>query len=73
MLLLKLTSFFTRKRIVILQDMDGDHYYTLENESPFGGKCANVYWWSKIGHVWLLPDGTCQGSSSYIKNWMYKK
>ena len=71
-MMLRFVSFLTGRRIVVLMDMDGDVYYTLEQKvHPFTGKkCAYVYWFVKIRLVQLNDDGTV-GNGSYIEKWKY--
>lgn len=72
MLILGIVSFFARKKIVVLEDFEGEFYFTLERVSPFGKKFAYVYWLSRLGFVVLNEDGTCStNSSSFIKRWKY--
>lgn len=72
-ILLKMLSFLFNWEIVTLQDIYGETYLTLVKHDLYGKWC-NVYWLLKVGHVRLLSDGTCKGSSSYICRWEpYKK
>jgi len=52
-----------------LEDDFGEVYMTIKHKNPFGKNWAHVYWFTKIGHVWLMDDGTCTGRSGYIKRW----
>ena len=68
---LELISFFTRRKIIYLQDFDGEVYKTIENKKTlFGDKTAYVYPFTKTACVILNNDGTV--SNSYIKKWRYK-
>jgi hypothetical protein len=71
-MLLKLISYLSGKRIVLLEDFQGQVYKTLETKSEFGKRTAYVYWFEKVGHLTLNDDGTCSGRS-YIERWKYAK
>ena len=68
--MLKIISLITGRKIIWLEDMDGETYRTLLKTTPFGNK-AHVYWLTRTGFVNLNDDGTCTGLSSYIKKWKY--
>lgn len=70
--MLQIIAWLLGRKILVLEDMDGCIYNTLERKTVFGNK-AYVYWYTQIGSVNLEADGTCTGlSSSYIKKWTYK-
>lgn len=71
-MILKLISLLTGRKIVWLEDFEGETYRTIERETPFGKK-AYVYWFTRIGDVKLNEDGTTSGSSLYVKKWKYEK
>jgi len=72
-MILRLISYLTGRKIVLLEDFEGQVYKTLELKGrSFGKKRAHVYWFTGVGSVILNDDGTTSGSSSYIERWEYK-
>ena len=57
------------KQGIILEDCDGEVYYTFKEESPFNKSIAFIFPSTKVGHVVLNKDGTTSGSSIYIERW----
>jgi len=74
-MILSILSFLTGRKIVWLEDFQGDLYRTIEIKShPISGKrCAYVYWFEKIKLVTLNDDGTVGPKSCYIEKWRYEK
>lgn len=69
-LTLRFFAWLCNWELVWLIDSEEDIY--LSKNSLI--KTCSVYWGTGIGHVILNINGTCSGSSSYIKRWMpYKK
>ena len=70
-MILELISFFTGKKIIYLQDFEGEIYKTLEGKKNiFNNNPVYIYYLTKNGSVILNNDGTV--SNSYIKRWKYK-
>ena len=71
-MILNIISFFTGRKIVWLEDMDGDLYRTIEKKHPISGeKCAYVYWFSETRLV-ILNDGVTVSNGVYIEIWAYE-
>jgi len=71
-MMLKLISLLTGRKIVWLEDFEGETYRTLERKTPFG-KRAYVYWFTRVGDIILNEDGTTGGSAIFVKKWSYEK
>ena len=72
LLILRLISFVTGRRIVLLTDFEGTQYITIERKSyHLNTTRCYVYWFTSVGDVILNEGGTTSGSSSYIENWEY--
>ena len=69
-MIIRLLSYFGLIEGIVLEDFQGEVYYTKSFDTPFGKK-AHVSPVTKVGYVNLLEDGTCTGKSSYIKKWTY--
>ena len=69
--MLKIISLLTGRKIIYLQDFQGEIYRTIEKKTPFG-KTAYVYWFTKTGQVILNENGTTSGRASYIEKWKYE-
>jgi hypothetical protein len=67
--MLKILAMIFSWELVWLQSYSGEIYLSRARENPFGGKWCYVYDYYQIGHVNLLPDGKCSGSSCYIEKW----
>lgn len=73
-MILKIISLLLNRKIVLLQDFQGEMYRTLEmkKRNPFtGNRCCYVYFFTKIGFVDLLEDGKTE-NVSFIEYWKYE-
>ena len=70
-MLLEIISFFTGRKIVYLEDFEGEVYKTIEERNPFGTRTAYIFPFVRVGCRTLNDDGTV--SNSYIKRWKYAK
>lgn len=61
-------AYFTKGKLVTLQDHWGDTYETIAYINAFGKLTAHVYWRTGIGHAALNDDGTVY--NSYIQRWI---
>lgn len=61
----KLIAKLSFKQTYILEDFQGQRYYTRSSYT----NNAPVFPSSNVGSVHLLPDGTTSGNSCYIKTW----
>lgn len=64
-------AFVLRIRAVVLIDSWEDEYLSFERKRIVAGNWAYVYPFVKVGTVNLRSDGTCDGTSCYIKTWRY--
>lgn len=70
-MILELISFFTGRRIIYLQDFQGEIYKTLEGKKNiFDNNQVYIHYLTKNGCVTLNNDGTV--SDSFIIRWRYK-
>ena len=67
----RLVALITRRKLVWLQDHDGDLTLSIEMRHPFGGNYALRYWpYASISTpVILNDDGTCE--HPYVTKWVY--
>lgn len=65
-----LIACLTFRRLVYLQDTDGDVTLTIEKITPFGDRIAKRWWPFSIQQVTLHSDGKCTGAS-YVRRWKY--
>jgi len=73
-LTLRFFAWVCNWELVWLIDGEEDTYLTKVHCKNSSVKTCSVYWGTGVGHVILNVNGTCGGSSSYIKRWMpYKK
>lgn len=70
LLILRIISFFTGRRIVLLQDFQGEINYTLEKIDSSFTKTAYIYFFTKTGEIILNNNGTVKGRT-YIERWEY--
>lgn len=67
-MIIKLLHYLGIVEGVYLIDSFGEVYLTCKRKNPFN-TFANVYPVFRVGHVVLHEDGTCSGTSCYIKEW----
>lgn len=65
----RIKAWLTGGRCVVLRDHNKQSYYTIAYRDAWGDLTANVYWFTKVGHVRLLASGETVGESSYIREW----
>lgn len=70
-LIVKIAALLLGGEPVVLQDWQGETYYTIAYvNAEFGTKWARVYPFTAVGFVVLNDDGTTSSrSSSYIERW----
>ena len=71
---MKLYAWLTGRSYIVLRNRSQERYETYiqyDKEGDF--YFANVYPFTKVGHVILLKDGKVRGDSDscYIKEWQY--
>jgi hypothetical protein len=67
-----LIAWIFRRKIIWLKLFDGTIEYTLENRvrNPFLPRTCYRFWFTRIGLVTMLPDGSCKmGQINYIIEW----
>ncbi len=69
-IILRLLKALRLIKVVAMQNMHGEVYYSIKRKDPFGQNWARVSPFTAVGHVLLLDDGECGGESSYIKKWI---
>lgn len=69
--MMRLLAFLTGRRIVYLQDRNGRVYKSSAKLNPWGELSCPVYFWTSVGQVTLLPDGSTAGDASYVRRWKF--
>lgn len=65
-----LVACLTFRRLVYLEDMDGQITLTIARITPFGRLVAERWWPFPIKTITLRSDGSCEGAS-YVRRWKY--
>ncbi len=65
----RIYAFLTNRKLVWLQDFDGEETLSMARKSRFSGFIAERYWPFGIRTVRLLGNGIVDGS--YVKKWKY--
>ncbi len=74
-MILRLLHKLRLVELVWLKSHTDDYWYlTIKRKHPDGKYWARVYPFTGTGYVILEEDGTCSGSSFFIKQWLpFKK
>lgn len=68
---LRLEAILFKRRLIYLQDGDGEITLSIRRKSPFGGYVAPRYPYSNLRTVTLKDNGDIE-NGSYVKKWTYK-
>lgn len=67
-MVIKILTFLHLVNGIVLEDYNGEWYYTIKQKSPFDNTFyARIYFWTNVGKVTLNDDGTV--SNSYVQKW----
>lgn len=65
---IRIVAWWRGGRVIWCKDFQDEVKLTVAVSTPFGLH-APVFYGSNVGGFTLKPDGSCGGSSSYIKEW----